>query len=98
MPSLATAYGKGVYFARDFYYSAQDTYSPRNANGEKHIYQARVLTGEYTIGKTEFIDTPLKPNSTVLRYDSVVNDMASPAIFVVFKDAQAYPEYLITFV
>ena len=29
--------------------------------------------------------------------DSVVNDVRDPTIFVVFHDAAAYPEYVITF-
>ena len=30
-------------------------------------------------------------------YDSTVNDMGNPGIFVTYHDAQAYPEYLIKF-
>ena len=29
--------------------------------------------------------------------DSTVNNMNSPSIFVVYKDVQAYPEFLITY-
>jgi len=90
-------YGQGVYFAKEWWYSAGDTYSPRDDCGHKRIYQARVLTGDYTVGKREYVDAPLKPNSQVLRYDSVVNNMQNPMIYVIFKDSPAYPEYLITF-
>jgi hypothetical protein len=31
------------------------------------------------------------------RYNSVVDDEETPSIFVVFKDYQAYPTYLIEF-
>ena len=37
------------------------------------------------------------PNNPNVLYDSVVDNIANPSIFVVFYDAQAYPEYLITF-
>ena len=30
-------------------------------------------------------------------YDSVVDDIVNPSIYVVFFDNQCYPEYLITF-
>jgi len=91
-------YGQGVYFAKEWWYSAEDSYSPPDVQRQKRIYQARVLTGEYTVGKTEYIEAPLKPDSQVLRYDSVVNDEQNPMIYVIFKDSQAYPEYLITFI
>lgn len=93
----AVAFGQGVYFAKEWWYSAEDRYSPADKQGLKRIYQARVLTGTYVKGQPDFIDAPLKPNSQVLRYDSVVNDIQNPLIFVIFRDAQAYPEYLITF-
>ncbi len=39
----AAAYGKGVYFALNFSYSAQAQYSPPEAaSGLKHIYQSKV--------------------------------------------------------
>ena len=30
-------------------------------------------------------------------FDSVVDDPSNPAIFVVFRDAAAYPEYVVHF-
>jgi len=94
----AVAFGQGVYFATEWWYSAEERYSPRDSQRHKRIYQARVLTGNYTLGKEQFIDSPLKPNSQVQRYDSVVNDLQNPLIFVIFRDSQAYPEYLVTFI
>ena len=63
------------------------------------MYLAGVLTGEYTLGKQGMIIPPAKnpqkdPNQP---FESVVNDINTPTIFVVFSDPQAYPEYLITF-
>jgi poly [ADP-ribose] polymerase 10/14/15 len=37
---------------------------------------------------------PINPN---VLYDTVVDHVRNPTIFVVFYDAQSYPEYLITF-
>ncbi|XP_023192015.1 poly [ADP-ribose] polymerase 14-like isoform X3 [Xiphophorus maculatus] len=93
----AACYGNGSYFAVKADYSAQDMYSRPNANGEKFMYVCRVLTGDYTKGKPEMVAPPTKGGSGVHMYDSVVDDMATPSMFVVFHDTQAYPEYLINF-
>jgi len=93
----ATAWGKGVYFARDFLYSAHVTFSVPTKSGTKYVFQCRVLTGHYALGNPNLIEPPVRVKSTLQLYDSVVNDVAEPTIFVVFQDGTAYPEYLITF-
>ena len=96
--SLATALGRGVYFARDASYSASDRYTPPDASGHKHMYYARVLTGQYTIGNSALLVPPPKdPSNPSVLHESVVDNMQHPSIFVVFQDAHVYPEYLITF-
>ena len=95
----ATPCGAGVYFAVNASYSSSNTYSPPDANGNKHIFLALVLTGEYTVGNSSLRVPPpkdLKEGSIIL-YDSVVNNQSNPALFVIFYDAHCYPEYLITF-
>ncbi|KAL3970300.1 NAD+ kinase [Sarotherodon galilaeus] len=93
----AALYGNGTYFAVNASYSASDTYSKPNQNGEKFMYVCRVLTGDFTLGQKGMVTPPAKkPGSTDL-YDSVVDNLANPTMFVVFHDTQAYPEYLITF-
>ncbi|XP_062861937.1 poly(ADP-ribose) polymerase family member 14-related sequence 1 [Trichomycterus rosablanca] len=93
----ATAFGKGTYFALNASYSAQNTYSLPNAQGEKHMYLCRVLSGDYTAGNSTMIVPPNKSTNTLDQYDTVVDNPAGPTIFVVFRDYHAYPEYLITF-
>ncbi|XP_070569307.1 protein mono-ADP-ribosyltransferase PARP14-like [Ptychodera flava] len=94
----AAAYGKGSYFAVKSEYSAGRTYSPPDDNGYKYIYQCKVLTGEYARGKQDMMVPPPKnPNNPTICYDSVVDKIDNPTIFVVFNDALAYPEYLIKF-
>ena len=41
---------------------------------------------------------PKNPNNPTVVYDCAVDDVNNPMEFVIFHDAQAYPEYLITFV
>ena len=94
---IATAYGKGVYFARDASYS--HGYSAPDANSQRYMYYAQVLTGEYTVGNTSMLAPPAK-NPQVDAYvlfDSTVNNVSTPTIFVVYQDTQCYPAYLITY-
>ncbi|XP_048202716.1 protein mono-ADP-ribosyltransferase PARP14 isoform X2 [Perognathus longimembris pacificus] len=94
----AVYYGKGTYFAVNADYSAHDTYSRPDVNGKKHVYYVRVLTGDYTRGNQSYIVPPEKnPQNPTDLYDTVVDDVHNPSLFVVFYDYQAYPEYLITF-
>ncbi|XP_053295537.1 poly(ADP-ribose) polymerase family member 14-related sequence 1 [Pleuronectes platessa] len=93
----AAAYGNGTYFAVNANYSAQDTYSKPNPKGEKCMYLCQVLTGDYALGQQNMIEPPVKINKAPQRYDSVVDRMANPSMFIIFHDVQAYPEYLITF-
>lgn len=54
--------------------------------------------GEYTKGKQGLLEPPPKdPDNALLKYDSVVDDVTNPTMFVIFYDNQSYPEYLITF-
>ena len=62
--------------------------------GEKFIIQARVITGEYVKGDKSMETAPWKTTSTA-QYDSVVDNVQRPSIFVVYHDFAAYPEYII---
>jgi len=95
----AVVYGRGVYFAVQFALSASNTYAVPDTSGNKHVYLSRVLTGDYTTGNQTYVVPPQKPGTTgaTNRYDSVVDNASTPSIFVIFRDTQAYPEYLIIF-
>lgn len=88
------AYGAGNYFARDFKLSYSN-YSPPDANGDKTIYQARVLTGFYALGNGQMLTSPDRQDG-VGKFHSTVDNMANPTMFVTYLDAMAYPEYIIT--
>lgn len=90
----ATAYGDGVYFATALSYSASSTYSPPDSSGQKYIFQCRVLTGHFVQGQSGLKEPPMR--TAELRYDSVVDNVTNPNMFVIFKDMQVYPEYVIT--
>ena len=90
-----TMYGKGVYFAVNSSYSSSHRYSKPNGAGEQHMFACRVLVGEYCQGRQDQ-PTPDVRKGTDL-YDSTVDDVKKPEIFVTYHDAQAYPEYLVKF-
>ena len=94
-PRNATVWGKGVYFARDASYSASPQYSTPDAHGHQHIFACRVVVGEYCLGKRDALTPDVRSGHTL--YDSTVNNLGSPSIFVTYHDAQAYPEFLIKF-
>ncbi|XP_078542551.1 protein mono-ADP-ribosyltransferase PARP10 isoform X5 [Lissotriton helveticus] len=92
----ATRYGQGVYFAVQSVLSVMDFYSPRNTEGNKCVFVVKTLTGDYATGTPEMKVPPLKDAKGLSRYDSLVDDVKNPTMFVIFNDTQAFPEYLIT--
>merc|ERR550514_1033413 len=93
----ATMYGKGVYFARGSYYSARTTYSRPDAQGVQRMLMCRVAVGAYCKGiQDRLVPDEREPGSGVL-FDSTVENLADPFIFVTYHDAQAYPEYIVKF-
>ncbi|XP_019208958.1 poly [ADP-ribose] polymerase 14 isoform X6 [Oreochromis niloticus] len=94
----ATSYGRGTYFAVNANYSAHPGYSKPAADGSQLMFVARVLTGVYTQGRHDMkVPPPRSPQQPHDRYDSVVDRIDNPSMYVVFHDNQAYPDYLITF-
>ncbi|XP_013392880.1 poly [ADP-ribose] polymerase 14-like [Lingula anatina] len=96
--NVGAIFGKGVYFAKKATYSAQPSYCKPNAAGEQFMFLAKVLVGSYTKGHRKMLTPPPKdPDKPLETYNSVVDNTKTPTIFVIFYDAQAYPEYLIKF-
>ncbi|KAG7463857.1 hypothetical protein MATL_G00181160 [Megalops atlanticus] len=95
----ATKYGSGTYFAKEAYYSCHDAYSNPDENGHKYIYRARVLTGKPCLGQHRMKEpAPINPSDHQAGlHDCAVDNLQNPFIFVIFCDAGAYPDYLITF-
>ncbi|XP_030211514.1 uncharacterized protein LOC115543102 [Gadus morhua] len=98
-----TAYGKGSYFARDASYSHKYI---GNASTVRSMFVSRVLVGHHTWGDASYVRPPSKDGGDTLIkgalsrrtfYDSCVDDIHSPSIFVVFDRPQIYPEFLLTY-
>ena len=59
------------------------------------MFLCRVVTGEFCLGEP---NAPVPPARTGdILFDSTVDNVADPSIFVTYHDAQAYPEYLVRF-
>ncbi|XP_059356739.1 protein mono-ADP-ribosyltransferase PARP14-like [Carassius carassius] len=95
----AVVHGEGTYFAREAWYSCHDQYSNPDDRQLKYIYRARVVTGSLckSRGGMKEPDPINPPDPQAGLHDCAVDDPKNPFIFVVFCDAGAYPEYLITF-
>ncbi|XP_038045720.1 protein mono-ADP-ribosyltransferase PARP14-like [Patiria miniata] len=93
----ATVHGNGTYFAAEASFSARSFYAEPNASNTKHIYATKVLVGDFTTGAKGMVMPPNKPNNSDQLYDSVVDNVGKPSIYVIFNDAQAYPEHLIKY-
>merc|ERR1719377_230225 len=91
----ATAYGKGVYFARDSEYSASTTYSRPDGAGIQHMFLCRVVVGEFCQGRSNALAPDVRTGH--LLYDSTVDNLSNPNMYVTYHDSQAYPEYLVKF-
>ena len=91
------AFGKGVYFARDAAYSASPSYSKLGPGGQQQMFCARVVVGVPTAGRSSMTSPPERDGPSCTRYDSTVDNVANPSIVVVYNDAAAYPEFIITF-
>jgi len=91
----ATRFGKGVYFARNASYSSSTRFSQPNKDRIQHMFLCRVIIGEYCCGVADAIVPP--PRDGLVLFDSTVDDVSAPDIFVTYHDSQAYPEYLVRF-
>ena len=90
-------YGKGVYFARDASYSTYPLYSPADGRGLQTVFAVRCVVGQWSKGVKDGLTPGIRDDRMNLLYDTTVDDMKKPSIFVTYHDAQAYPEYRIRF-
>ncbi|XP_061196239.1 protein mono-ADP-ribosyltransferase PARP12-like [Saccostrea echinata] len=92
--STGSKYGKGSYFTKSAKFA--DSYTDRSR--DKEMFLVRVLTGDYTLGHSSMVRPPHKnPKNPFDLYDSCVDDITNPNIFVIFTFDQVYPEYVIKY-
>nr|XP_046184929.1 uncharacterized protein LOC124014205 isoform X4 [Oncorhynchus gorbuscha] len=88
-----TVYGEGSYFARDAKYS----HSYTSHSGVRSMFACQVLVGDYTRGNSGLRRPPPKGERSPTLYDSCVDNVLNPSIYVVFERHQVYPEFLIKY-
>lgn len=88
-------YGTGVYFTKNPK-NLVETQEKCDMDHLICLFEAEVVTGSYTRGNRSFVAPPLINASSMKLYDSVVDDIYNPEIFVIFNREQALPLYLLT--
>mmetsp|Transcript_10723 Transcript_10723/g.16115 ORF Transcript_10723/g.16115 Transcript_10723/m.16115 type:complete len:328 (-) Transcript_10723:159-1142(-) len=89
-----SAFGSGVYFSNNIKTALQ--YAPVNNDGFQCLLLSRVIVGESCVGYQSYKVPPCKPN-TLQQYESMVDNVYSPSVFVITKDNQCYPEFMVKF-
>ncbi|XP_072915489.1 protein mono-ADP-ribosyltransferase PARP12-like [Hemitrygon akajei] len=96
MAEAGSLYGKGVHFAEKASRCFFDMYSG-SATEHSIMFLARVLVGVSAQGHRACNQLPSKDGKRLNLYDSCVDDVSDPSIFVIFEKYQIYPEYVIEF-
>ncbi|XP_039179752.1 protein mono-ADP-ribosyltransferase PARP9 isoform X2 [Crotalus tigris] len=89
-------YGAGIYFKKNPRKLIADTREKCEMDHLICVFEAEVVTGSYTRGNRSYVAPPLINTSSRKLYDSVVDDIHNPEIFVIFNREQALPLYLLT--
>lgn len=89
-------YGAGIYFNKNPRNLATNIREKCEMDHLICIFEAEVVTGSYTRGNRSYIAPPLINASSMKLYDSVVDDIHNPEIFVIFNREQTLPLYLLT--
>lgn len=94
--NVGAIWGKGAYFATDA--KTSDNYAQANDDGHRFMFMARVLVGRYGQGAQGMQRPPLVGGANSMElFDSVVDNLDHPRIYVVFRNQQIYPEFLIQY-
>lgn len=86
--------GKGTYFSNSS--SVARTYCTPDAQGHLFMILAEVIIGYVTLGNKN-LNKPPQNNLTNEAYDTTVDSMTAPTIFVKYFKEEYYPEYIIEF-
>ncbi|NXA82128.1 PARP9 polymerase, partial [Thryothorus ludovicianus] len=88
-------YGDGIYFTRNPKQLTKGK-ATWEMDSKLYVFEAEVVTGLYTTGQPGCIMPPLEDRKACTFYDSLVDNLISPEIFVIFNGFAALPQYLLT--
>ena len=86
-----------IKFANSSNYS--NHYSCADSQGIKRMFLCRVAVGEFCLGHNGQLTPDVRDSSRNVLYDTTTDSMdeSKRNMFVVYHDAQAYPEYLLEY-
>ncbi|XP_067392216.1 protein mono-ADP-ribosyltransferase TIPARP-like [Emydura macquarii macquarii] len=87
-------YGRGCYFTESA--EQADRHAQAGKGGLRYIFLAKVLIGKSTRGKKHYCQPPQRECGREC-YDSCVDNVTSPNIYVIFNSYQCYPYFLISY-
>ncbi|NWS30293.1 PARP9 polymerase, partial [Polioptila caerulea] len=94
-PPKEQNYGAGIYFSRNPKRLMKGK-ATREMASKLYVFEADVVTGLYTTGQPGCIMPPAVVRNAFTFYDSLVDNLDSPEIFVIFNGFAALPQYLLT--
>lgn len=92
-----TAFGKGMYFALTSQYSSDKRYAKLDDDGFQHVMYCSVVCGEWCVGTPNMLIPNYKLDNKNRVYETSVNNVKKPTIFVTYKDDQAKVSYIVSF-
>jgi len=95
---LGSLWGSGTYFARDAKYVAESNFCPRLPDGTKKMLLCLITIGIPCLGDPEHKGIlPHRNGHPRYKYNSTVDSLSSPEIFIIQEPSAGYPAYVITF-
>lgn len=91
--SNGKVFGEGVYFTPEPKYAID--YATPDCDGKRYLIISSIIVGFMTVGHKNMEKPPVNP-VTNIPYDTSVNNLVSPSIYVKYNKQEYCPEYIVT--
>ncbi|XP_022804544.1 uncharacterized protein LOC111341797 [Stylophora pistillata] len=93
----AAQFGQGAYFTEEA--ALSNLYCRQDSESFRYMFLCEVIVGSFAKGEPSLTRPPLRSDSEAKkqRYDSCVDNVTKPTIFVLFASDQYYPTFLVKF-